>query len=195
MIKYDPSQVKIIDNYIDDLELVTMDHQSNHFNWSLTNSSTRSRNFPPNRSGNNRFWAAELFNRKDEYNITNNCHKQILSLYEHIVEFHLESNYILHQIQVNGQGLLQNGNVHIDSNYEDNHYTLMIFINSKWNSKWGGEFQLFDGLDSDAKLLKSIEFVPGRIIYFNGGIPHKGLAPVNTPTIRKSLVYRIEKIV
>lgn len=195
MIKYDPSEVKIIDNYIDDLELATMDHKSNHFNWTLTNASNRYSNFPPNRSGDDRFWAVDLFYRKDEYNIVNNCHEQIIDLYEHIAEFHLESNYILHQIQVNGQGLLQNGNIHVDSKYEDNHYTLMVFINSKWNPKWGGEFQLFDGMDSDAKLLKSIEFVPGRIIYFNGGIPHKGLAPINTNIIRKSLVYRIEKIV
>lgn len=194
MINYDLSKVKIIDNYIDDLELTTIDFESNHWNYNLTNAANRHLYFPSNRSGTHRFWYSSLFDRKDDYNVLNNAPKNILSLYEHICHFLLKKKYILHQIQVNGQGAFQNGTIHQDSQYGDNHYTLMVFINSKWDQKWGGEFQLFDGMDSDAKLLKSIEFVPGRIIYFDGGIPHKGKAPVNTNIVRKTLVFRIEKI-
>ena len=107
MINYDLSKVKIIDNYIDDLELTTIDFESNHWNYNLTNAANRHLYFPSNRSGTHRFWYSSLFDRKDDYNVLNNAPKNILSLYEHICHFLLKKNTFYTKFKLMGKELFK----------------------------------------------------------------------------------------
>ena len=57
----------------------------------------------------------------------------------------------------------------------------------------GGDFQLLEEYNDNAKIIKSIKYVPGRVILFDGNIPHRGLSPTKSNILRKSLAYRLAK--
>jgi Rps23 Pro-64 3,4-dihydroxylase Tpa1-like proline 4-hydroxylase len=109
------------------------------------------------------------------------------------ISLFLKEPYKLETIQVNGQSMGQNGTTHIDNAHNDGRKTLMVFINFKWQKEWGGEFHLLEKYNNNSKIVKNIEYIPGRIILFDGNIPHRGLAPTKPYIIRKSLVFRLSK--
>ena len=70
----------------------------------------------------------------------------------------------------------------------------MYFLNSEWEKGWGGEFQFMDKIDTNgegSQVLKSIDYIPGRLILFKASIPHRGLAPLKPYVLRKSIVWRL----
>ena len=185
-ITTDLSSVQIWDDLIDDRFLLDLDEESNCYSWDLDNVANRN-SFPYGQKGSCLFWGSR-FDSLEKSPI------KISSLYNFIINEVIHSPFNLKSIQLNGQSLGQNGTVHLDNEYNDGNRTLMVFINFKWQKEWGGEFQLLEEHNNNAKIIKNIEYVPGRIILFDGNIPHRGLAPTKPYIVRKSLVYRLEKI-
>lgn len=48
--------------------------------------------------------------------------------------------------------------------------TVLVYINKKWDVDWGGETAFYD--DKREELLYMSQIVPGRILIFDGSIPH-----------------------
>lgn len=183
-ITTDLSSVQIWDNLLDDRFLLDLDEESNLYNWNLNNGSNKN-SFPYNKKGDHVFWGCHF---------TEKLPKNIKMLYDFIMKYVVEEPYKLNFTMVNGQSLGQHGKVHQDAVYNSGERTLMVFINLKWQKEWGGEFQLLDGKDNEnSKIIKNIEYIPGRIIIFDGNIPHRGLAPTVPYVVRKSLVFRLSK--
>lgn len=181
----DLSNVKIWDDLIDDRFLLDLDEESNSYSWGLGNIANRN-SFPYKKKGSHLLWGVNFS--------LDSVPKNIISLYHFLINNVVKQQYKLNLIQINGQSLGQNGTVHVDTSFNTGERTLMVFINFKWQEKWGGKFQLLEEYNDNAKILKSIEYIPGRIILFDGNIPHRGLAPTEPYIVRKSLVYRLSPL-
>jgi hypothetical protein len=191
------NQVQVFDDCFDDRFIYEIDEMTDRLPLVLTNIANRS-TYPYGNKGSHKLIGANLFERKDEYNVVNKCPKELLNLYIHAVNKVIPNgdggngvNVELTGISVNVQPMGQDGTPHRDGQFNSRDRTLMYFANSKWESKWGGPFQI---IDPDTKeVINEIDFVPGRLIYFDAGLLHRGLAPKNVPYIyRKSVVYRIK---
>lgn len=189
--------IQIHDDYFDDRFILEVDKITDRIGYNLTNIANRY-TYPYKEKGSHKLLGATLFSRKDEYNISNTSPPEILNLYKHTINQILKDpkgntgvNVELMTISINVQPMGQDGTPHRDGMLSAGDRTLMYFANSKWEKKWGGPFQI---LDPDTKeVLNEIDYVPGRLIYFDGGLLHRGLAPKNVPYVyRKSIVYRIK---
>ena len=184
---------KIWDDLLDEKFLMEIDDESNYYSWDFGNTSGNN-SWPYGNKGGHRFWGCSLFRRISSDKIINNCPDQIYNLYLHLTQNIIKQNFQLEQISLNAQSLGQDGSTHIDNLPNNNFYTLMVFITSKWEESWGGNFQLLKSQDSPPEIVKSITYKPGRIVLFDSGIPHRGLAPIVPKVLRKSLVFRLKKL-
>jgi hypothetical protein len=175
-------EFQIWDNLIDDRFLLDLDEESNLYNWRLDNIANRY-SFPYKSKGSHLLWGVNFS--------IDNVPKKIENLYNFLINDVIKQQYKLEAIQINGQSVSQNGTIHVDPGDK----TLMVFFNYKWDKEWGGEFQLLEKSNKDYKIVKNIEYVPGRVILFDGNIPHRGLAPTEPYVIRKSLVYRLKQVI
>lgn len=64
--------------------------------------------------------------------------------------------------------------IHTDSQPGDRELTALWFIAPRWEPEWGGE-TLFYNSDLDAEFVVSPR--PGRVVIFDGAIPHAGRPP------------------
>ena len=176
--------VKIWDNLIDDLFLLNLDQESDLYNWEYTNIAN-TKSFPNFEKGTHKFWAVNF--------LIDKIPSKILDLYNFLNENIIQSSYKVKSVHLNGQSMGQNGTVHLDSLPNSNEKTLMVFINFKWQKEWEGEFQLLEEYNNNAKIIENIKYIPGRIVLFDGSIPHRGLAPTEPYVLRKSLVFRLIK--
>lgn len=102
------------------------------------------------------------------------------------------------------QGL--HGTTHSDCSDEDEwNLSFLYYTNTFWSKHWGGPLRIYDemqqglhGRDDHIKnhQIAEIEFVPNRLVVFDGRIPHGADAP--TPEARyidrKSIVIRGDEI-
>ena len=72
--------------------------------------------------------------------------------------------------------------MHVDGKYYESK-TLLYYANRHWEYNWGGNTAFFD---DDGNIKTNVEVKPGRIVIFDGGIPHT-VMPMN---IRSSPSYR-----
>ena len=63
-----------------------------------------------------------------------------------------------------------NHEVHADHYFNRAGKTLLYYVNETWNKDWGGETAFFD--EKAEEILYTSQFVPGRVIIFDGNIPH-----------------------
>ena len=183
-ITTDLSNIQVWDDLIDDRFLLDLDEESNKYPWTLTNVANR-KSFPYKKKGSHLFWGVDI--------PLDNVPKNIEKLYHYIIDEVIGHPFKLNIIQLNGQSLGQNGAVHIDNLQGTGEKTLMVFISYKWQTEWGGSFQILKEYNNNSEVIKNIEYIPGRIILFDGNLPHRGLAPLEPYVIRKSLVFRLGK--
>jgi hypothetical protein len=189
-------EVKFWDDWLDDKFIFNLDYNSNFYNWNYNCISNR-RSFPNKQKGTGKFLGAIIYEKKKEKEL-NPKYKELGLLFDFINEKLLNSRFNSNQINaitLNGQFVKQDGFPHLDIAFAENpnskNYTIMVFINHKWQKEWGGEFEILDSPNTNPQILKTIDYIPGRIIFFDGNMYHRGLAPKLPGIFRKSLVYRI----
>lgn len=65
--------------------------------------------------------------------------------------------------------------IHCDAPYwVGENKTMLVYLNPVWDPEWGGETVFFDD-DLDAKYI--VQPRPGRVVLFDGRIPHTGRPP------------------
>ena len=82
--------------------------------------------------------------------------------------------------------LVRSDDVHYIHNH-DNQYVLLYYVNLEWRDGWHGETLFYDPYDND-KISFASPYKPGRIILFDGNIPH-AIRPqsIKAPKFRFSL--------
>ena len=101
--------------------------------------------------------------------------------------------YDIQQIRVNLSTLNDKNHFHSDgNNTKASIKTLIYYPNMKWNIEWGGHTLFADESISDIEYCTL--YKPGRIILFDGSIPHCILPPTNlAPSYRYSFVIQYIK--
>ena len=181
--------IQIWDNLLDDRFLLDLEEDSNLYNWHLANRANR-KSYPLGTKGSHVFWGTTLYSEIHPKDLPPS---NIQNLHFYLTEKVISQKFNTKSIQANAQTLGQDGGCHVDNAPNTEEYTLMVFINYKWEEKWGGDFQTLKEYDNNAEVVHSIKYVPGRIVLFDGSIPHRGLAPLEPYIVRKSLVFRLKK--
>jgi len=101
------------------------------------------------------------------------------------ISFLQDDYYDLRVVSLNLQVQGQDGDFHQDNYGDGNWYTLMVFPLVIWKKEWGGEFIYGD---------QEINYVPGRVIFFDGSVLHRGLSPKIPHVPRITLVYRLKNL-
>ncbi len=151
----------------------------------FTTNTANPKSFPMGLIGSHRLFGTDIFVRED-INRTTKLHQDaeiFFDAFDIIKRELFEVNLYLRRIDLNLQYFGQDGTPHVDGEG----MTVMIMNNTKWDPDWGGQFQLV----VDGKVIEEIEYKPGRIVLFDAGIPHRGLAPLNKYAYRYSTVYRV----
>ena len=105
---------------------------------------------------------------------------------DHVANNVIRKKFELLTINSNMQVMSMDGTFHRDGAVK----SVIIFATDVWNENWGGEFEFITNDETNDK--QKIDYIPGRILYFDGDINHRGLAP-NVPYVyRYSLVYRLK---
>jgi len=195
------NDIQIFDDLIDEQTLSSLHSkiQSSPFTFDTTGGN-RNHKYPPGKHSNGgyRFWGMTLLQRLND-TITYNDVKDpklfetVLDIFEWFNKGYLNSSMFIHRVHINGQTIGQDGGIHLDEGWPDC-YSLMIFPNFNWKPEWGGEFEVYSSDKEDGKLIRKIDYIPGRIILFNGHIPHRGLSPSVPNILRTSLIYKCQKI-
>ena len=60
--------------------------------------------------------------------------------------------------------------IHVDDAKPGGSKTLLLYMNRDWDCNWGGETIFYD--DQRKNILYTSPFIPGRIVIFDGSIPH-----------------------
>jgi Rps23 Pro-64 3,4-dihydroxylase Tpa1-like proline 4-hydroxylase len=94
------------------------------------------------------------------------------------------------QVRVNLSTLNDKNHIHVDG-YSDSK-TLLYYPNMKWEIEWGG-YTVFTNDECD-EIEHCVAYKPGRIVVFDGTIPHGICAPTNiAPSFRFTLAAQFHK--
>ena len=97
----------------------------------------------------------------------------------------------LSQARINLSTLNDKNRFHVDTTDVPT-LTLLYYLNVDWNLEWGG-YTLFAD-DQCEEIEQVISYKPGRVIVFDGSIPHCIAAPTNlAPTYRFSLALKFHQ--
>jgi hypothetical protein len=180
--------IKIYDNIFDKEYLYFIDRYVHSMKFSATNIANR-KTVPYGNSGSHKLFGTSFFHRESINDILVFDQKNFPTFYEmfNLIQNQLNKSFILWTCKLNLQHSGCNGTFHTDfsPNEDRGKYSLMVFTNSEWEKEWGGEFEINN---------EKIDYVPGRVVLFDGSIPHRGLGPsLNYPYVyRTSLVYIVD---
>jgi hypothetical protein len=178
-------KLKVWDNKIDDEFIFEKDKESNSYHWEFNNAANR-HSFPNNNKSSQLFWGCNYLPSEEIKN-------QYLDLLKFCsINLFFRKIIKINRMSFNGQTFGQDGACHTDIiDSKANEKTLMVYLNHRWEREWGAEFQVLKSFSNDSEVDFSIDFKPGRIIYFDVDLPHRALAPKINGILRKSLVYQI----
>lgn len=80
---------------------------------------------------------------------------------------------VLGNVYTNMLRCMDRPKAHID-NIDAKNRTVMFYTNREWHRDWGGETVFFD---YDDNIIKAVAPKPGRVVSFDGRIPHSARAP------------------
>jgi hypothetical protein len=178
--------LKVFDNIFDDkfiFELNEICDRLPNIPHNIANPLT----FPYGRTGSHNLMGATLFRKLSEYVYESSCPLPIMWALDHFAKNVLQENIELREIYSNLQVKDMNGTAHTDTGGGSK--TIILFTTFKWDKAWGGEFQT---LDENNNVTNTIDYVPGRMIYLDADIPHRGLGPSVAGVYRHSIAYRIK---
>ena len=107
---------------------------------------------------------------------------------------------------MNSQTYGQHGTTHSDCNDENDwNLSFLYYYNTFWNPAWGGDLRIYNsfqwGIEGREEHVRdnqigSVEFVPNRLLIFDGRIPHGADAPTERARYadRCSIVLRGDEI-
>ena len=199
-------KVYVIDNYLPTVLWHQIDTLlTNAMIWSKTNSvHGQSRTGLPHHS----FWGASFFRGPNKMTEIDNL--QVLSLMG-AIDSKVQNDFGFRWIRFQYMGLNSqtqglHGTTHSDCDQEDDYnLSFLYYYNKFWNPHWGGKLRFYDepqqGLDGRNEHIENhqigeVDFVPNRLLMFDGRIPHGADAPNERARYadRRSIVLRGDEV-
>ncbi|MFJ2545629.1 2OG-Fe(II) oxygenase [Pseudomonas sp. NPDC087612] len=92
-------------------------------------------------------------------------------------------------VYANGQTFAQESPIHRDNQPGEEGQTVLMFCNEFWPTSWGGELVFYDHPKND--IIKAVLPKPGRIVVFNGSVPHNARSPaLSCDQLRMTLAFK-----
>lgn len=92
-------------------------------------------------------------------------------------------------VYANGQTFGQDSPIHRDNKANEKGFTLVVFCNDHWATSWGGELVFYD--HQKENIIKAVLPKPGRIVIFNGHVPHSARSPsAGCDRLRMTLAFK-----
>lgn len=96
---------------------------------------------------------------------------------------------VLQRIYANAHTYGLEGAIHRDHREGKKGLTAIIYMHPIWSLSWSGELMLFS--NDHSTIINTISPKPGRLVLFNGDIPHVAKSPSREcPFLRISLVFK-----
>ena len=193
--------INIIDNWLHPLTHAWVNEMIRSFSWQLTNQVQK-----PNGEYAHRFWGTALYIKDRNCPDTFYPLSNIIREEEYTSGRHVFTRFMHNLIQdsfgfdwgsldyigTNGQTVGLQGTIHLDSQSDQN-ISFLYYDQPMWNKDWGGQLHFYNG---KKELVESIDYVPNRLVFFDGRTFHSADAPVNCNyEIRTSLVVRGEQAI
>jgi len=202
-------RVYVIDNYLETSIWHTIDEQvTNAPMWAKTN---QVKGDSPTGLPHHSFWGASWFRSNNGKRETEeSAHRGTMYLADMLdkrIQNDFGFNWVRFQYMgTNSQTFGQHGTTHSDCKEEDEwNLSFLYYYNRYWNPEWGGTLRFYDegqqGLDGRDDHIKNhqigeVEFVPNRLLMFDGRIPHGADAPNKRARYqdRRSIVLRGDEV-
>lgn len=92
-------------------------------------------------------------------------------------------------VYANGQTFGQDSPIHRDNKASEKGLTVVMFCNDHWATCWGGELVFYD--HQKENIIKAVLPKPGRIVIFNGHVPHSARSPsADCERLRMTLAFK-----
>jgi len=179
--------VQVIDSIFDKEYIVEMRKALDNVPHRPTNIANRI-TWPYGNVGTHKILGSTLYKKKSKYVHVTTGPEIFMEAFEHIANTVLKKEFELQAIRTNMQVLAMDSSFHSDGDAK----TLLLFATDEWHKDWGGEFEII--VDEETSKTEKIDYVPGRVIYFDGNIRHRGLAPLVPNVYRYSVAYRCLEI-
>ena len=112
----------------------------------------------------------------------------LASLWNSVKERYISGARLL-GVYANGQTFGQDSPIHRDNWGVESGATVLVFCNEYWPTCWGGELTFYD--QRKENVIKSILPKPGRVVIFDGRIPHAARSPsVDCDQLRMTIAFK-----
>ena len=112
----------------------------------------------------------------------------VTRIWERIAAHYGQASFEIRGVFLNGQSHGQDGEIHLDSEEPGKAYTFVVYLNRVWEAGWQGETVLYN--DERNEIVTSVIPYPGRLLVFDGSMPHWGRAPAKVfPGLRVTLAF------
>lgn len=204
------TKVYVIDNYLERNVWHFLDEAiTNASMWSKTN---QVQSNSPTGLPHHSFWGASWFRSDEEGNKISDTdvHKPTMYLADMLdKKIQTDFGFVWKKFQymgTNSQTYGQHGTTHSDCDEKDDwNLSFLYYYNRYWNPHWGGKLRFYDesqrGLDGRDEHIQNhqigeVDFVPNRLLMFDGRIPHGADAPNERARYqdRRSIVLRGDEV-
>ncbi|WP_081502565.1 2OG-Fe(II) oxygenase [Pseudomonas sp. GM84] len=128
------------------------------------------------------------FESCEEELINNNEWAFLAAIWQRLKDKKLKNTTLL-GVYANGQTFGQDSPIHRDNRASKPGKTAVLFCNDYWSISWGGELILFN--ESKKDIIHSIPPRSGRIVIFDGQIPHRARSPaIDCTQLRTTIAFK-----
>lgn len=204
------TKVYVIDNYLEKNVWYDLDEAVTTASmWSKTN---QVQGHSPTGLPHHSFWGASWFraNPDGSRKVDGDVHKPTMYLADMLDrKIQTDFGFVWKRFQymgTNSQTFGQHGTTHSDCDDKDDwNLSFLYYYNRYWNPNWGGKLRFYDspqqGLDGRDEHIQNhqigeVDFVPNRLLMFDGRIPHGADAPNERARYqdRRSIVLRGDEV-
>lgn len=173
----------VFDDLFDQKYIFELEDESNKIPHLPGNIANR-KSWPYGKNGSHDVLGINIFKKIGKYIYFSKCPTIFMEAFTHIAENIIQQNFELLAIDSNMQVMSMDGTFHRDGKMK----TIILYTTANWKNDWGGEFEYFE--DEENNIIKKIDYVPGRVLYFDGNILHRAAAPLVPYVYRYSIAFR-----
>ena len=199
------NNVYVLDNYLEESLFHSVNTLMTHCAWQKTNQVNGTPNDGRGGLPNHQLWGCCFFTGVDKIDNTDVVPNYLIKHLDKRLQTDFGFEWVRFQYAGgNSQTHGQHGTCHSDCNENDEwNLSFLYYPNTFWNPHWGGKLrfyskQVYSGIleDMDEYEIGTVDFVPNRLLMFDGRIPHGAEAPHESARYidRKSIVIRGDEI-
>ena len=204
------NNVYVLDDYLEDAVFHAVNRDMTHCAWQKTNQVNGNPNDGRGGLPHHQLWGCNFFSKPDmrdgHLNGMNGYPNYLIRYLDRKIRTDFGFDWVRFQYAGgNSQTHGQHGTCHSDCDENDEwNLSFLYYPNTFWNPNWGGKLRFYSEIIHGGILdfmdeyeTGTVDFVPNRLLMFDGRLPHGAEAPHESARYidRKSIVIRGDEIV